>query len=40
MSLTIYLLRHGEITASQKGGYRGTLDPDFKTMKYEKLHRT
>jgi len=29
MSLIIYLLRHGETTASQVGGYCGTLDPDL-----------
>ena len=29
MSLTIYFLRHGETTASQTGGYCGTLDPEL-----------
>jgi broad specificity phosphatase PhoE len=29
MSLIIYFLRHGETTASQPGGYCGTLDPDL-----------
>jgi broad specificity phosphatase PhoE len=29
MSLIIYFLRHGETTASQTGGYCGTLDPDL-----------
>jgi broad specificity phosphatase PhoE len=29
MSLSIYFLRHGETTASQTGGYCGTLDPDL-----------
>ncbi len=29
MNLTIYFLRHGETTASQTGGYCGTLDPDL-----------
>jgi broad specificity phosphatase PhoE len=29
MSLMIYFLRHGETTASQTGGYCGTLDPDL-----------
>jgi broad specificity phosphatase PhoE len=29
VSLTIYFLRHGEITASQTGGYCGTLDPEL-----------
>ena len=29
MSLTLYLLRHGETTHSQTGGYCGALDPDL-----------
>lgn len=29
MSLILYFLRHGETTASQTGGYCGTLDPDL-----------
>lgn len=29
MTLTLYFLRHGETTASQTGGYCGTLDPDL-----------
>jgi probable phosphoglycerate mutase len=29
MNLIIYFLRHGETTASQTGGYCGTLDPDL-----------
>ena len=29
MSLFIYFLRHGETTASQTGGYCGTLNPDL-----------
>jgi broad specificity phosphatase PhoE len=29
MNLVIYFLRHGETTASQTGGYCGTLDPDL-----------
>jgi broad specificity phosphatase PhoE len=29
MGSTIYFLRHGETTASQSGGYCGTLDPDL-----------
>lgn len=29
MSLNLYLLRHGETTASQTGGYCGRLDPDL-----------
>lgn len=36
MSLTLYFLRHGETTASRKGGYCGTLDveltPEGKQM--------
>jgi len=28
MSLRLYFLRHGETTASQTGGYCGTLDPE------------
>ncbi len=34
MSLIIYFLRHGETTASQKGGYCGTLDPDLTPEGY------
>ena len=29
MSLTLYLVRHGETTFSQSGGYCGSLDPDL-----------
>ena len=29
MALRLYLLRHGETTSSQTGGYCGTLDPDL-----------
>lgn len=29
MSLILYFLRHGETTASQTGGYCGTLDPEL-----------
>jgi broad specificity phosphatase PhoE len=29
MSLRLYFLRHGETTASQTGGYCGSLDPDL-----------
>jgi probable phosphoglycerate mutase len=35
MSLIIYFLRHGETTASQTGGYCGTLDPDLTPAGYE-----
>jgi broad specificity phosphatase PhoE len=35
MSLTIYFLRHGETTASQTGGYCGTLDPDLTPEGYQ-----
>jgi len=35
MSLTIYFLRHGETTASQTGGYCGTLDPDLTAQGYQ-----
>jgi probable phosphoglycerate mutase len=38
MSLTIYFLRHGETTASQTGGYCGTLDPDLTPAGYEMAH--
>ena len=34
MSLIIYFLRHGETTASQAGGYCGTLDPDLTPEGY------
>ena len=34
MSLIIYFLRHGETTASQTGGYCGTLDPDLTPEGY------
>jgi broad specificity phosphatase PhoE len=34
MSLIIYFLRHGETTASQTGGYCGTLDPDLTPAGY------
>jgi probable phosphoglycerate mutase len=35
MSLIIYFLRHGETTASQTGGYCGTLDPDLTSEGYQ-----
>jgi len=35
MSLMIYFLRHGETTASQTGGYCGTLDPDLTPAGYQ-----
>jgi len=35
MSLTIYFMRHGETTASQTGGYCGTLDPDLTPEGYQ-----
>ena len=35
MSLTLYFLRHGETTASQIGGYCGTLDPDLTPEGYQ-----
>jgi broad specificity phosphatase PhoE len=35
MSLTIYFLRHGETTASQTGGYCGTLNPDLTPAGYQ-----
>ena len=35
MSLIIYFLRHGETTASQTGGYCGTLDPDLTPAGHE-----
>jgi broad specificity phosphatase PhoE len=35
MGLTIYFLRHGETTASQTGGYCGTLDPDLTPEGYQ-----
>jgi broad specificity phosphatase PhoE len=35
MSLIIYFLRHGETTASQKGGYCGTLDPELTPQGYQ-----
>jgi broad specificity phosphatase PhoE len=35
MSLIIYFLRHVETTASQKGGYCGTLDPDLTPEGYQ-----
>ena len=35
MSLIIYFLRHGETTASQTGGYCGTLDPDLTQAGYQ-----
>ncbi|OGQ97713.1 MAG: phosphoglycerate mutase [Deltaproteobacteria bacterium RIFOXYD12_FULL_57_12] len=35
MSLIIYFLRHGETTASQTGGYCGTLDPDLTPSGYQ-----
>jgi len=34
MSLIIYFLRHGETTASETGGYCGTLDPDLTSEGY------
>jgi len=35
MNITIYSLRHGETTASQTGGYCGTLDPDLTPEGYQ-----
>jgi probable phosphoglycerate mutase len=35
MNLIIYFLRHGETTASQTGGYCGTLDPDLTSEGYQ-----
>ena len=35
MRLIIYFLRHGETTASQAGGYCGTLDPDLTQEGYQ-----
>ena len=35
MSLIIYFMRHGETTASQTGGYCGTLDPDLTPEGYQ-----
>ncbi len=35
MKLIIYFLRHGETTASQTGGYCGTLDPDLTPAGYQ-----
>ncbi len=35
MGLILYFLRHGETTASQTGGYCGTLDPDLTPAGYE-----
>ena len=35
LSLIIYFLRHGETTASQTGGYCGTLDPDLTPAGYQ-----
>jgi broad specificity phosphatase PhoE len=35
MNLMIYFLRHGETTASQTGGYCGTLDPDLTPVGYQ-----
>ena len=35
MGLIIYFLRHGETTASQTGGYCGTLDPDLTPAGYQ-----
>jgi broad specificity phosphatase PhoE len=35
MSLTLYFLRHGETTASRKGGYCGTLDPELTAEGYQ-----
>jgi broad specificity phosphatase PhoE len=35
MSLIIYFMRHGETTASQTGGYCGTLDPDLTAEGYQ-----
>jgi probable phosphoglycerate mutase len=35
VSLIIYFLRHGETTASQTGGYCGTLDPDLTPEGYQ-----
>ena len=35
VSLMIYFLRHGQTTASQTGGYCGTLDPDLTPAGYQ-----
>ena len=35
MGLIIYFLRHGETTASQTGGYCGTLDPELTPEGYQ-----
>ena len=35
MGLILYFLRHGETTASQTGGYCGTLDPDLTPAGHE-----
>ena len=35
MTLIIHFLRHGETTASQTGGYCGTLDPDLTPEGYQ-----
>lgn len=35
MSLTLYLLRHGETEASFGGGYCGTLDPDLTPVGHQ-----
>src|SRR5271157_3531701 len=35
MGLIIYFMRHGETTASQTGGYCGTLDPDLTPAGYQ-----
>ena len=35
MGATLYFLRHGETTASLKGGYCGTLDPDLTPEGYQ-----
>ena len=35
MGLILYFLRHGETTASQTGGYCGTLDPDLTPEGYQ-----
>ncbi len=39
MSLIIYFLRHGETTASQTGGYCGTLDPELtrKVIRWQRI---
>ncbi|MCS6812618.1 MAG: histidine phosphatase family protein [Cyanobacteria bacterium] len=38
MALKLYLIRHGETTYSQTGGYCGSLDPDLTPAGYEMAH--